>query len=216
METEKIKFLVDFANRVDLDSENMRPGDLLNLRDDFGKLFFPVVPTTEPGGLVTKPLTQGSVYFDPRQDKSWLEYPIEKFEALQQEVKALLYFFTHSRGKKDVGGSAIGGIPVKVSYTLIGLGTGPEMSVMQGEVRDLFIFQVLQLLFDRERSSLIRRCPQCEKFFLRTRRQLYCSKKCVDAANRAAWLKTPKGKRYLKRLKSKSKKRRGRNERTKI
>ena len=79
----------------------------------------------------------------------------------------------------------------------------PSTSYVTQDVRDLFILQVIQLLFDRERSSLIRQCLQCEKFFLRTRRQLYCSAACVDKANKAAWLKTPKGKRYLKKLKGK-------------
>jgi predicted nucleic acid-binding Zn-ribbon protein len=61
--------------------------------------------------------------------------------------------------------------------------------IVHGKPRDLFLQRVINLLLvSDEKSSIIRQCPKCGTFFFKVRRQKYCSRYCVLAANKKDWL----------------------------
>jgi hypothetical protein len=54
---------------------------------------------------------------------------------------------------------------------------------MVGEFRDLVLNRMLTLLTHPVVSDRLRRCPECKAFFLRVRRQRFCSDRCKARVN---------------------------------
>lgn len=64
---------------------------------------------------------------------------------------------------------------------------------IEGTPRELF-FSILQLLIVRGADTQLRKCPECGTFFIRIRKQQYCSRACTKRAVMRDWRQTPKGK----------------------
>ena len=155
--TEQLKFIVDFANR---DLENQRPGDWLNLQDDFRR-FFPSEGFVQP------------VMFDANRTDELEEYPPQKIAALQKELRAL--FEAKAKGSMVT-------IPLQFDVDYVRV-AGGVLNISSKRVRDVFLTYVLFVLFDEKTASRIRQCAPCGKFFFRVRRQVHCSAQCADKAS---------------------------------
>lgn len=82
---------------------------------------------------------------------------------------------------------------------------------VEGDTRGAFLTTLLFLLAQQS-TNRVSKCPECDRLFLRVRKQLYCSRTCVNRANKRDWRKTQKGKengraqaraRYEKKIKAK-------------
>jgi hypothetical protein len=186
---EQLKFIVAFANR---DLTAMPDRDWTNLQDDVRR-FFPMSDN----------VTAGCVVFDPSKDPECHKFPKLKFQPLQNELRELLVARLEPRFEDGHEGVAPSPIKLEVTYWYMKMidDVGAGFLVAYGKIRDLFLQRTINLLLDPQASSTIRQCPECNKFFLRIRRQLYCSRKCVDRVNHRDWLKTINGKKYLRTLK---------------
>jgi hypothetical protein len=183
---QQLAFLVKFAN-ADLSSLSGR--QLSEWQKDLIGFF---------GTDITK-ISQGSINFVPT-DPELQKYPHKKFATLQAEFKAILHAIDGRR--MTDGGSVSPFIDIKLSYLFLSVGNGPDFLIADGSARDLFLQAAISLLLDRRRSARIRLCPECkQKYFLRIRRQLYCSRLCVDRVNHRDWFETEGGQKYLKKLK---------------
>jgi hypothetical protein len=76
-------------------------------------------------------------------------------------------------------------VPIQVSAAVGWRGT----LLATGSTRDTILLLVLMLLYGTERPP-IGRCPECERLYLRVRRQQYCSRPCVNRANARAYRAT--------------------------
>jgi hypothetical protein len=66
------------------------------------------------------------------------------------------------------------------------------------DVEGAFAF-ALSTLLGSESASRLRRCPECQSFFVRVGRQEYCNRRCVNRVNMRAWRMTPKGRKSARR-----------------
>jgi hypothetical protein len=66
--------------------------------------------------------------------------------------------------------------------------------VLFGDVAHLFALRLSHELAGPA-GPRVRQCPECNEIFLRVRKQQYCSRRCVNRANKRAWLATPQGRR---------------------
>jgi endogenous inhibitor of DNA gyrase (YacG/DUF329 family) len=73
-----------------------------------------------------------------------------------------------------------------------------------GSAREAVLLRLLYLLARHGHES-IRPCPECGRLFWRVRRQLYCSRTCVNRVNMRAWTKAEK-----KKARTRSARKRGR------
>lgn len=177
---DQLRFAVRFAQ---LDLDRLRPGDWLNLRDELADFLHGTRPTLA-GGIVTM------VTESPFPQK----YPDENFRELQKEVRGLLAGLVGTRER----GGEIPQMPIRAEFALLptdDLGV-PGRCVLQvmSSVRDVFLLTLMHLI-TQGNTSPVRRCPECQTFFYRIRRQRYCSRRCVNRANKRAWRAAdPRGK----------------------
>jgi len=61
-----------------------------------------------------------------------------------------------------------------------------------GSEKDLFLFALLSFL-SRHPTNRLERCPECNRIFVRIRKQRYCDKKCVNRVNARTYRQTSKG-----------------------
>jgi hypothetical protein len=75
-----------------------------------------------------------------------------------------------------------------VRFTFLPFRRGATVVSLSGELRDVFVLSLGFLLTSNSNVDL-RRCRRddCDKLFVRTRRQLYCSRRCVLRANKGEW-----------------------------
>ena len=93
------------------------------------------------------------------------------FRALQREVGN---FF---------GGLATIQGPLQVCYLQEGSGGAPHF---MGNAPDMFLIRLAYLL-NQQTAERILTCPECKKHFLKIRKQKYCSRTCVNRANKRDW-----------------------------
>src|SRR5262249_7141942 len=69
------------------------------------------------------------------------------------------------------------------------------------------------LVLMEEGTSQVQKCPECSRVFYRVRKQVYCSKTCINRVSRRKWLEKPNNKkkdrqwareRYERRVKEKT------------
>jgi hypothetical protein len=65
--------------------------------------------------------------------------------------------------------------------------------IIRARLMGLFFIRVGLLLME-EGVSRIQNCPECGRVFYRVRKQLYCSKTCINRVTRRKWLANPKNK----------------------
>jgi hypothetical protein len=130
--------------------------------------------------------------------------------SLQERVKRLIEQAVDIRDARDrqlrtrklTGEVETDPIELRVRQTLYApdLFVGTYLSVLYGHPCDIFLSilhttlaGVATAVASRRRrprvlvTNQIRRCPECEKIFLKVRKQGYCSRTCVNKANKRAW-----------------------------
>jgi hypothetical protein len=182
---EQLFFLARF---VKMDLERTREGDWLNVQDDLAHFLEPKDPP------------EGDVVFDVYQDPESKKYPKQKIVSLQKEARLLLPLFIGG----DWATTPTTAFKPEITYELLPGG----VLCAHGKFRDMFVQRIINVIANPAEMSKVKQCPECGTIFSRVRRQKYCSGACVDRANKRVWLATPKGKKYLRKLKKKQKRRR--------
>jgi hypothetical protein len=175
----RLEFVIRLAN-ADLDKQ--RSGDWMNLRDDL--LTFLGLGERSLG------MTAGPIQVVPLDPPFAHEYPEDDFRRLQGDVRKLLAGLADSHsppGHLDVGATTYTITPVFVERlhlyaTRLPIGGG--FPAAKADVRGSALLLLWVLL--AQDSESVRRCTECGLFFYRVRRQLYCSKKCVNRVNKRA------------------------------
>src|SRR5262249_24204144 len=144
-------------SQVDLD--RLRPGDLLNLRDDLRNFLLPTVGEKVESPVLT-PLEQPLV----------TEYTQKDFKTLQREV----YEYLDELDKTEPTSSH----DIRFRLSSFKTEKWPAVSFATGPVRDLVLLR-LYLLLDLE-SDRIGRCQahDCNRIFYRKHKPKYCSSRC--------------------------------------
>ena len=158
---ERLRFALEFS-QMDLDV--LREGDWLNLRDDlraFVWLGAGEHTRDDLAGVVTVPLAKPLPQDMTEPD----------FRALQREAWS---FF---------GGVVTIQGPLQVCYLQEG---SRGVLHFMGSAPDMFLIRLAYLL-DQQTTDRILKCPECEKRFLKIRKQKYCSRACVNRANKRSW-----------------------------
>jgi len=170
----RLAFVVHF---VQLDLDRLRPGDRLNLEDDLARF---LEPDAQGPGLYAVAVGVPGI-------------ATGELSALQATMRAIVTSYLELReGRRRA--ADLYEIHLRKMITPQGTPGGPPRVVATGEVRDVALEVLFSVLASVEADRL-RRCPECGTIFLRMRKQLYCTRKCVNKANKRAWLATPKGRR---------------------
>lgn len=83
---------------------------------------------------------------------------------------------------------------------------------IESDPENLFFIR-FGLTLIQEGTSQLATCPECKRIFYRVRKQVYCSKTCINRVSRRNWLKNPRNrkkdrqwaqKRYERRVKEKT------------
>lgn len=166
---EQLKFVVDLAQK---DLTDMRPGDLLNLRDDF-QVFFWAKTGTDIRGPIGETIT-------PFEHPLPHEFTLENFVALQKEAYAILSEIVAGR---DTGMPSAPMREIKAKLTAFSFHGMKNRSILQaqGSTRDMFLLR-LYLLLGQEPVDRILRCKatDCNRIFYRKRKQEFCSTRCTN------------------------------------
>ena len=178
---DKLKWLVHFAG---LDLATLRPGDLVNLRDDLAEFI--------GGGSAFTGWAKLSM---PLQTPLPADYTPDDFARLQGETRALL-------GGLVVGRDALQAPDGGADAPQIALGAGLRLAVLPlppplrprltitGATRDMFLFTLASLLTTGAVEKL-RQCPECRTIFYRIRKQIFCTRGCTNRAAQRALRKKP-------------------------
>lgn len=174
----RLQFIIRF---VGMDLPNMRPGDLLNLREDL-MAFLMGGPDgnlgPHKGGIVACPL-------EPPFPQ---DMTLQDLEGLQAELKILMNAIG-IQGDMTLPGTKT--IPIKARYALVGSraqrtpGWGTLLTVT-GPTRDMVLLTTLWLL-NNESGDRIVPCPACRTVFYRVGRQHYCSSACRSRVAGKQW-----------------------------
>lgn len=170
---DRIEFVIRFVN-TDLD--HLRPGDWLNLRDDFTAF----LGMKEGAGFVWMGPIHGTP-IDPPLPEDFTE---GDFKTLQAELTTILTSFV---SLKTGGSEGITPRSLKLNASLIPLEMlGPRVEgraflSLTGATRDIFLMMVF-MLFAFESTARIGACAECERIMLRTKKREYCSSRCQTRA----------------------------------
>lgn len=188
---ERLDFAFRFANQ---DLDHMRPGDLLNLREDLGNFHWGL------GGEATSLAERGGIsatLIDPPFPQ---DFSVDDFKRLQADITSLLRAVSLG-GRRALGpgdkprSSSVPTFTLTARYMIVPL---PGLSFIgaQGGTHDITLLMLIHLL-TRDHPSRFRTCPDpdCGRLFYRVRRQLFCSKRCVARANKREERRRPAEKR---------------------
>lgn len=162
---DRLRFVVKFAS---LDLDRLRPGDWLNLRDDFQAFF-----------CLDQVVVEG-----PRPQ----DYAPDDFRALQQEVQQVLSDLVQQRQASGPWPLAnhTTPVPVQVAYYVTPLDRlgipGANLLGWRGPTRDVFLVVFSHLLW-QVGAGRIAQCPECHTIFYRNHKRRYCTRRCVDRVN---------------------------------
>jgi hypothetical protein len=175
---DRLQFAVRFAE-MNLDA--LRPGDWLNLHEDFLNFLMlkspvwlrdegRVIMADDNGTLVAT--DQPIAHLGVSGILEWYPTPgaftEEDFRDLQKDVRALLYSFADSQG------IATAGPEIRASYIF-----RPYGLVAKGPPHHVFLAELLSLLQQEPRDRLLH-CPECNAIFYRIRKQAFCSRVCAN------------------------------------
>jgi hypothetical protein len=172
---ERLQFIVRFA-QMQLDA--LRPGDWLNIRDDFHAFWRQRETAAEPGGIMAQPL----------QHPSPQEYTEADFRALQTEVYGILNGFVCER---ESPGFSLQLAEIHAQFGILNVGArdipgGWTLLQALGHTRDMFLL-IFFFLLSRQPTDRILRCPECHTIFCRIRKQKYCTRACSNRATVRQW-----------------------------
>ena len=184
METDldRLKFIVNFAQT---DLRSLRPGDMLNLRDDLGVFIHGrIIPPlgaerVQPGGV------------EPFVVKLVGDLTVDELETLQKKCMGVLSHASVGRGGLDYHGDQV----ITAVYSLAPrLPDGRKWTVfVGGRANDVVPVILIHLLMNRPLNTL-RACPECDRIFVRVRKQRYCSTKCSTRVYMRSYRQTENGK----------------------
>lgn len=190
----RLDFIVRFA---ETDFDKLDAGEWVSLKDQVAAF-----TSMDRFQKLNQDLS-GEHLFDRRSGKP-LEETREKFNSLQQDVRDVLYAVVDARhllaGKKQDDESASVTLPpIRISASYFLRPSDPPFTdhndlCAMGSERDMFLFGLLHYL-STEPTNRLNRCPECRRLFVRVRKRLYCSRKCVNRVNARTWRQTPEGKR---------------------
>lgn len=179
---ERLDFLIRFVN---MDLAQLRPGDWLNLRDDFAA-FLGYQKANEL--VIVGPMYTDHVVPSP------VDYTNKDFQALQEETRAVLRRLTAIQNATVYSEHpyAVCLAANSVTFTRVGLAV-PTVSkahklprrtaklYLDGPLRDIFLM-LTTCLFAFESTAGVTQCPECERFLLRSKKRQYCSARCQSRA----------------------------------
>jgi hypothetical protein len=190
-ESDPVEFLAKFAYQ---DLSAMREGDWLNLRADMEAF-----AQQGSGGLELHPEAPLAL---PPEDKPQLR----KLGSLQTCLRELLQPVAVSQSRIEPASPASKIFKESASGSFnssreVGIGVSSRGRAapslfLAGEYLHLFYVKAALLLYVTKEPSVkrLRLCTECHRVFLRVRKQIYCSRRCVNRANMRAWLARPHGK----------------------
>src|SRR5262249_47283525 len=166
---ESLEFVVRFAGA---NLPELRPGDFLNLRDDLTSFF------ARPGEDMRGPV--GEIVTPSKRPRP-AEYELEDFQALQKDVRAILNELISGRDE------AMPAAPTRrleqLEFTSFSSPRMKNRSVLwaRGSTRDTFLFRLF-LLLAKEPITRVLRCKaeDCNRLFIRKRKQEFCSTRCTN------------------------------------
>ena len=179
------QYVLFFAVKlVDADFATLSRADWMKLREELDHVLGrdKIHVRSERAGVLVDPS-----FSLPRPQ----QFKKPEFSSLQRKAKSIL--------EDVVRGQSIGRKQYRPD---IGFQTLPDKdrSVLhvQGSVQDVFVYVLLQAL---TRTSIhpVRRCAVCGRIFVRVRKQLYCTRRCTNAASTRAYRRTPLGKEAVQR-----------------
>ena len=154
---DKIRFAVTL---VGTDLSSLRPGDWMNLEDDLHIFLF----DDECGGLVAAPLSKPL-------PKNCTE---EDFRVLQNNFNTV---FDNSNATLPLHFDA--------GFILMTISNNNVLQVIAPTQKAAML--ILVTLMSGEPADRVLRCPECNKYFYRVRKQVYCSRTCVNRVTVREW-----------------------------
>lgn len=167
---EQLRFVIRFSQ---LELDNIRQGDLINLIEDLGFFMW--------GHPLSRSMASraGAIVFD-EDTEAITELPIEKMKEIQKEAYELLNIAA-SLGKASNPKSILTKGDFPIHRISVGLRLLGEQIGVFGSSRDCFIFVLYRLL--TQETGMVQRitlCPGCGRIFYRVKRQKYCSQRCSN------------------------------------
>jgi hypothetical protein len=190
------RFAVEFAN---LELDQLRPGDWLNLRDDH-LVFLGCADDTDYGwaGEVRAPqlkdniASMGGIIANPQKGHYPHGMSVDAYKSLQSVVRNILETACHV--DDPINGSAeLGEIRFRgriVTY----FNKAPYLDVF-GNAHELTL-QVLADLLRGFPKTPIKRCSECKKLFVAIGKMIYDSRECSHRATVRKWQRSETGKAY--------------------
>jgi hypothetical protein len=186
---QRLRFAIEFS-RMDLDK--IRPGDLMNLREDLYSFAF-----------APERFVPDNVFADSDEFGSIRELSIQHLKGLQIETR-------HALGDCATVRVHTSSRPVTISLC-INKTRIVRRNVLHvaGDPRDCFL-TILYFLLSQEPVGRIRVCPGCGENFYKIKKQKYCSRRCGNRAYMRKYRNTENGKdkesgtnhkAYVKRIK---------------
>jgi hypothetical protein len=172
----RLQFAVNFAED---NLDHYREREWNKLRTDLETFLY---------GLTGQPIpTFGAITIRAMDPPFPSDYPKDAFRELQAEVRHLLRGIAPTAQTPDRDLSGGPSFTIKQNWSPMRLGSAIVLNA-SGSVREGFLF-LLVLLLAQHGLQNVRRCPslECGRLFWKVRRQLYCSRTCVNRENQRAW-----------------------------
>jgi hypothetical protein len=192
---DRLAFAIDFAQK---DLTQLRQGDWLNLKEDFEAFFLTAGQSATPqdlGGIITMPVTAPLPQDFTAEDFRRIQELTLNILASAADYVAGSAVVTRSHQHTQTGAiippTAMKEEEFKGNILFYVLpyplsSKGQAFLSFTGSTRDLF-FLILAFLLRQQPKDRIRRCPECQRLFLRMRKQAYCSRTCVNKVNKRTW-----------------------------
>lgn len=206
IEQVRARWLQSVIEFVNMDLDQLRAGDWLNLQEDLVRLagfqrrytFEDTAMATQAFGASPWPVSRRWSTTAPRDLIPQLQAEVQQYFRGVIELQTY-YEQLFSRAVAD----PLPELPeVAIPETRVKLWPywWPEREdsptgvsqLIDGTLRDLLLWRLAFVLACD--ASHVRRCPECRTIFYRVRKQLYCSRRCTNRANMREWRKTPEGK----------------------
>jgi len=169
-----LQFAVAFAQ---LDLARLRPGDWLNLREDFEAYMGRTSLIGASGNCILAYPVKDGITDDP--SGSPMEYPLPH-EFTQQDFKALqerILPAVQSEAAGILWGMAHCVSEITVMHGLHRSTLGRRQLVISAPAAACFL-KIFAWLIEQEPPERILACPECGRFFYRVKQQAYCTRKC--------------------------------------
>lgn len=168
---ERLAFAAALANmRID----SLRKGQRIDIAEDIevflgfgGEPKGQATPIKDLGGIVPIP--------DKRRPVTEAEADIKFFQSATRKI--LKGYFESQTGVAD--------FVITGEITILTI-KGHSMMQVRAAPHELWKDILVLLLHTSEHAAKLRKCPEDGKYFMKVRRQLYCSRQCVDRVNKRA------------------------------